>query len=104
MAASNVVKFKVKPGGEEEFVRIHEAMFREEPWPGMVQSFLIRTGGNGFCIVGLWDSVEALAAGRPRMIATLDRFRHLLEDLGGGLGVTDPASGPVVASFPPPAA
>lgn len=31
------------------------------------------------------------------MIGTLDRFRHMLEDLGGGLGVTDPVSGEVVA-------
>jgi hypothetical protein len=30
------------------------------------------------------------------MIATLDSFRDTLEDLGGGLGVTDPISGPVV--------
>jgi hypothetical protein len=37
-----------------------------------------------------------LAANRPNMIATLDTFRDTLEDLGGGLGVTDPVSGPVV--------
>jgi hypothetical protein len=30
------------------------------------------------------------------MIATLDSFRDTLEDLGGGLGVTDPISGQVV--------
>ena len=30
------------------------------------------------------------------MIATLDSFRDTLEDLGGGLGLTDPVSGPVV--------
>jgi hypothetical protein len=30
------------------------------------------------------------------MIATLTSFRDTLEDLGGGLGVTDPVSGPVV--------
>jgi hypothetical protein len=30
------------------------------------------------------------------MIATLDRFRHTLDDLGGNLGWTDPVSGPVV--------
>ena len=41
----------------------------------------------------------ALAAARPEMIATLDSFRHLLEDLGGGLGVTDPVSGPVVLAL-----
>jgi hypothetical protein len=30
------------------------------------------------------------------MIATLDSFRDRLEDLGGGLGVTDPVSGEAV--------
>jgi hypothetical protein len=30
------------------------------------------------------------------MIATLNSFRHTLEDLGGGLGVTDAVGGPVV--------
>jgi hypothetical protein len=33
------------------------------------------------------------------MIATLDSFRDTLEDLGGGLGVTDPVSGPVVMAL-----
>jgi len=37
-----------------------------------------------------------LVAPRPKMIATLDSFRDTLEDLGGDLGVTDPAYGPVV--------
>ena len=37
-----------------------------------------------------------LAAARPNMLATLNSFRDTLEDLGGGLGVTDPVSGPVV--------
>ncbi len=40
--------------------------------------------------------MESLAAARPHMVATLDRFRDTLEDLGDGLGVTDPVSGPVV--------
>jgi hypothetical protein len=40
--------------------------------------------------------MDALAAQRPNMIATLDTFRDTLEDLGGGLGLTDPVSGPVV--------
>jgi hypothetical protein len=30
------------------------------------------------------------------MIAALNSFRDTLEDLGVGLGVTDPVSGPVV--------
>jgi hypothetical protein len=36
---------------------------------------------------------------RPNMIATLDTFRDALEDLGHGLGVTDPVSGPVVLAL-----
>jgi hypothetical protein len=33
------------------------------------------------------------------MIATLNALRDTLEDLGSGLGVTDPVSGPVVLSL-----
>ena len=33
------------------------------------------------------------------MIATLDRFRATLDDLGNGLGTTDPVSGPVVLAI-----
>ena len=40
--------------------------------------------------------MASLANARPNMIATLDTFRDTLEDLGGGLGVTDPVAGPVV--------
>jgi hypothetical protein len=35
------------------------------------------------------------------MIAVLDSFRADLEDLGGGLGVTDPVSGEVVLELKP---
>jgi len=35
-------------------------------------------------------------AARPTMIGYLDGVRPLLEDLGGGLGLTDPVSGEVV--------
>jgi hypothetical protein len=40
--------------------------------------------------------MDALAAARPTMIGILDSFRDKLEDLGNGLGVTDPVSGEVV--------
>ena len=33
------------------------------------------------------------------MIATLDSVRDTLEDLGGGHGVTDPVSGPVILAL-----
>ena len=43
-----------------------------------------------------WDDMESIVSARPAMVGTLDSFRETLEDLGSGLGVTDPVSGPVV--------
>ena len=52
-----------------------------------------------YCIIAEWADVESLAKARSEMIKTLDSFRDTLEDLGGGLGVTDPVSGPVVMAL-----
>ena len=57
---------------------------------------MVKIGDQSYCIIGEWTNMDALAKARPHMIATLDTFRHLLEDLGGGLGLADPISGPVV--------
>lgn len=68
----------------------------ERDWPGLERVNLIQTGDHNYCIIGEWADMESLAAARPHMVATLDRFRDTLEDLGDGLGVTDPVSSPVV--------
>ena len=94
MAAFNVVRFKLKPGREEEFLEAHRQADRS--WPGMRGANLIKTGDQTYCIIGEWDDMDSMAAARPNMVATLDSFRDTLEDLGGDLGVTDPVSGPVV--------
>jgi quinol monooxygenase YgiN len=94
MTAFNTVRFKVKPGRDEEFIAAHRNA--ERNWPGMRSANLIKTGEHAYCIVGEWDDLDSLAAARPHMLATLDTFRDTLEDLGGDLGVTDPVSGPVV--------
>jgi hypothetical protein len=57
---------------------------------------VIRTGDRSYCVIGEWEDMATIASARPNMIATLNSFRDTLEDLGGGLGVTDPVSGPVV--------
>ena len=62
---------------------------------------IIKTGERSYCLMGEWDSMQAMAAARPHMIATLDTFRDMLEDFGGGLGVTDPVSGEVVLELTP---
>lgn len=97
MTAFNAVRFRLKPGRDQEFLDAHRDVGRD--WPGLVRASIIRTGESRYCIIGEWTDAEALAAARPAMVATLDRFRDMLEDLGGGLGVTDPVSGPVVMSL-----
>jgi hypothetical protein len=49
-----------------------------------------------FRFIGEWDSYQSIVAAWPKMIATLDSFRDMLEDLGGGLAITDPVSGEAV--------
>jgi quinol monooxygenase YgiN len=94
MSAFNVVRFKVKPGRDQAFLDAHAKL--GEAWPGLRHVNIIKAGDQRYCIIAEWDSMDALAAARPRMIATLDSFRDALEDLGNGLGVTDPVSGEVV--------
>jgi hypothetical protein len=97
MPAFNVVRFRVKPGREREFLDAHKRVAGD--WPGLENANIIKTGERSYCIIAEWDGVESLANARPEMIATLNSFRDTLEDLGGGLGVTDPVSGPVVLSL-----
>lgn len=97
MTAFNVVRFKVKPGMDEAFLDAHRDVGAS--WPGLRHASIIRTGEARYCLIAEWESVDAIAAARPQMIATLDSFRATLDDLGGGLGVTDPVSGPVALAI-----
>ncbi len=95
MSAFNVVRFRVKPGREQEFLDAHRKA-AVEGFPGARQITLINTGDNSYCVVAEWESFNKIVDARPRMISLLDSFRDCLEDLGGGLGVTDPVSGETV--------
>lgn len=97
MAAFNAVRFRVKSGREQEFLDAHKRIAVD--WPGLRHVNMVQTGERAYCVIAEWDSMDALAAARPQMIATLDSFRDTLEDLGGGMGVTDPVSGPVVMAL-----
>jgi quinol monooxygenase YgiN len=94
MTAFNVVRFKVKPGRDKDFLDAHKRIHAD--WQGLRHVNMVKTGEDTYCIIGEWADMDALAKARPNMIDTLDTFRDTLEDLGAGLGVTDPVSGPVV--------
>src|SRR5258705_220878 len=91
MTAFNAVRFRVKPGQDQAFLDAHKKM--NPQWQGIRHANIIKTGDRTYCIIAEWDSMDALAKARPEMVKTLDSFRHMLEDLGGGLGLTDPVSG-----------
>jgi hypothetical protein len=97
--AFNLVRFRVKPGREEAFLEAHRQA--DPTFKGFRRGSLIKTGDRSYAFVGEWDSFDDIAAARPSMIALLDTFRAELEDLGGGLGVTDPVSGEVVIDLKP---
>lgn len=99
MSAFNIVRFRVKPGREQEFIDAHRKT--DPTFAGFRRGSLVKTGDRTFCLVGEWDSFDHIVAARPQMIALLDTFRDKLEDLGGGLGVTDPVSGEVVLDLKP---
>lgn len=97
MSAFNVVRFRVKPGMEEKFIAAHKKLGKQ--FSGFVGGHLIKTGDRTFCFIGEWTDFDSIVANRSQMISNLDGFRDLLEDLGNGLGVTDPVSGESVAEF-----
>lgn len=97
MTAFNVVRFRVKPGREQAFVDFHA---RTNPgFKGFVRGSLVKTGERAYCLIGEWDGYQSLVNARPQMIAMLDQMRGDLEDLGNGLGVTDPVSGETVTEL-----
>lgn len=99
MTAFNVVRYRVKPGREEDFVGAYrDANFSAN---GLRRACLLKTGDRSYCTIVEWDTFDNIVAARPQMIALLDTFREHLEDLGAGLGVTDPVSGEVVLEGKP---
>ena len=93
MTAFNIVRFRVKPGHQEQFVALH----RQRPnFKGFRGGALVKTGDN----TGEWGKFQNIVDARPQMIGMLDSLREHLEDLGGGLGLTDPVSGEAVVRLP----
>jgi len=93
MQYMNIVKFQVKPENVEDFLN---AMRNQPSWEGNIEMRIVQTGENKFCGCGLWESKEMMFASMDGMVAWLDTIRPMLEVISAELGVTDPASGPVI--------
>jgi hypothetical protein len=97
MTAFNVVRFRVKPGHQDQFIARHRGI--NPGFKGFRGGSLVKTGENTFCFIGEWASFKKIVDARPLMIGLLDSFREHLEDQGGGLGLTDPVSGETVVKI-----
>jgi len=100
MTAYNIVRMRVKPGREQELLDMGRKSMTAS-LKGFRKGAVVKTGDRSYCFVGEWNSMQDIVDARPEMIRDLDRWRSLLEDLGGGLGVTDPVSGEAVAEMQP---
>jgi len=80
MTAFNVVRFRVKPGREEEFLNAHRKF--EVDWSGLKKVNMIKSGDRSYCIIGEWADMTDLVAARPKMIAgracLIGRAQHKL--------------------------
>ena len=94
----STVRFSVKQDFIEEFVEREKELDYTEM---AEQVTLIKTSENTFCWIGVFESENAIIACRPKMIEQLDSLRHTLEEISPDVGVTDPASGPVVFDWKP---
>ena len=93
MQFMNIVKFQVKPECVADFIA---AMQNQPKWDGNIEMRVVQTGDNHFCGCGLWESKDVMLASMDSMVAWLDTIRPMLEVISEELGLTDPASGPVI--------
>ena len=64
MTAFNTVRFRVKPGRDQEFLDAHKSV--EANWPGLMHANIIKTGDRSYCIIAEWNDMEALRQRRGR--------------------------------------
>tara|TARA_B100000886_G_C20396548_1_gene480625 strand:- start:1101 stop:1394 length:294 start_codon:yes stop_codon:yes gene_type:complete len=89
----STVRFLVKKDAGDKFVARHVENFHV---PEVANSYIVKTGERTFAFVAIFESEQHLMDARPKMIDSLNSVRDLLEEISPELGVTDPASGPVV--------
>ena len=93
MSHMNIVKFHVDPDHIDGFL---EAFRNATLNQGQISGKLVQIAENKFCSIGLWESQSAMDEAMDDMISFLDTIRHMLITISEDLGLTDPASGPIL--------
>ena len=65
------VRFKVKEGKSEEFVKKSKEIGKYEQ---AIDNFTFQTGEDTFCFVGIFENEQAIIEARPHMISNLAFF------------------------------
>ncbi|MBD3609181.1 MAG: DUF718 domain-containing protein [Gammaproteobacteria bacterium] len=87
MTAFNIVRFQVKDGMDEQFLKTQQDFTLNSP--GFQEGHLIKSGDHRYCFIGMWDSAKDSLNAENDMVSLLDQFRDTLEDQGTNKGVTD---------------
>ena len=96
MEACNVVRLRVRPEFEAEFLaQLENPCAGVER--GLCHSFLIKTAEHTYCLVAQWYSAAAMRQGEAHVLQGLGQIRHMLADLDDGQSAMKPFSGHVVA-------
>jgi hypothetical protein len=99
MTAYGIVRTRIKAGREQELFNL---IGQQRQPKGLRRNVFVRLGGDRYCSLLEWDSYQALVNGRVEGRKVMDAIRHLLEDMGGDLGVTYPVSGEAIYEFQRP--
>jgi heme-degrading monooxygenase HmoA len=65
MTAFNIVRFRVKPGHQEQFIAHHRGI-KNPGLKGFRGGSLVKTGENTFCLIGEWASFQKIVDARPQ--------------------------------------
>jgi len=97
MTAYNIARMRVKAGRQDEFRDLFHQHAGGEA--GNRRVALLRASETSHFVVGEWESYDALADSRTPVAAKMALIRPLLEDLGGGLGISYAVSGEAIVEL-----
>ena len=92
----STVRFLVKEGCVDEFMRMHNSPDGINQKGIGIKQYMTKTGDRTFTWIGLFESEDQIAGLRPHLVGELDKIRDLLDEISSEVGLTDPASGPVI--------